>query len=132
MQRRVLVVQDQQDLADVLSTWLHGDLRCASVDLATDVITAVRAARLQPPDSIVVDLRLGATAVVDALALLRQQAPQARIIVHAASRTQAHAAGMLGVGADLIVERSAVSIDQLVEEALHTELRRRIPTQRGA
>lgn len=118
MGKRVLLVEDEPDILNLLALWFEDDERCESVARAVDMPQAIASAIEQPPDCIVIDFRLGAERCTDQLPELRDQAPAARIIVHTANQDEAHAADALQRGADVVVEKSTISIDALVDTTL--------------
>ena len=118
MGKRVLLVEDEVDILNLLALWFEDDERCDSVACAVDMPEAIAAVGESRPDCIVIDFRLGAERCTDQLPELRSQAPAARIIVHTANHAEAHAAGALQRGADFVVEKSTISIDALVEAVL--------------
>jgi DNA-binding response OmpR family regulator len=114
----VLVVDDDEHIMDLMTIWLLDDPRCCGVDQASDIPTAQRRMSARCPDTILLDFNLGAETTASDLPSLRRQCPQSRIIVHTAEREAAHAAQVLSLGADLVLEKASVSIENVVAAAL--------------
>lgn len=119
MTRRVLVVDDEPDIRDLLAMMLADDPRCAGVLTVGDLDESVVAAAEMQPDSIVLDLMFGHRTCVEILPALRAAAASTHIIVFTASRRAALAAGVLELGANLVVQKVSVSFDDLVDLALN-------------
>lgn len=117
--RRVLVVDDEPDIRDLLAMMLGDDPRCERVVTVGELDRAVDTAREMNPDSIVLDLMFGRRTCVEVLPALRQAAPDSQIIVFTSSRRAAMAANVLDLGADLVVQKVSVSFDDLVDLALN-------------
>ena len=115
---RVLVVDDEVDILDLLDIWLSDDPRCAAVKRADNLDEAVDIAKTWGPAVIVVDFFLGHRTAVEVLPELRQSCPRARIIVHTASRRAAEAAGATAAGADVVIEKNNYTIDDLIDRIL--------------
>ena len=115
---RVLIVDDELDILDLLDIWLSDDPRCAAVQRADTLETAVDLARIWRPSVIVLDFFLGRRTCVEILPELRQACPQARIIIHTASRRAAEAAGATAAGADAVIEKNHYTIDTLIDRLL--------------
>jgi CheY-like chemotaxis protein len=117
--RRVLVVEDNDDIRLLLNLWLRDDPRCQSVTEADSVSGALDAARKQTPyDAVVCDFMLGDGTAADCLRQLRKAWPEARIVVYTASMRVAREAGVLEMGADLVVEKVSVVVEDVVELVL--------------
>jgi CheY-like chemotaxis protein len=117
--RKVLVVEDNEDIRLLLNLWLSDDPRCLSVSEAASVDAALAATR-QPAsyDAVVCDFMLGDGTAADCLRHLRKAWPAARIVVYTASMRVAREAGVLEMGADLVVEKLAVVVEDVVELVL--------------
>ena len=115
---RVLIVDDELDILDLLDIWLSDDPRCAAVERADNLDQAVEIARAWGPSVIVIDFFLGHRTCVEVLPELRQLCPKARIIVHTASRRAAETAGATAAGADAVIEKNHYTIDDLVDRLL--------------
>ena len=118
MALRVLVVDDEQDILDLMTIWLEDDPRCKSVERATSLAQAIEIAESSCPDSVLLDFRLGAEDSASVLPRLRHACPDARILIHTASRAEADAARVLSLGADGILEKATVSVDAVVDAVL--------------
>ena len=118
MALRVLVVDDEPDIVDLMTIWLEDDPRCKAVERATSLAQAVAIAETTCPDVILLDFRLGSENSAGVLPELRQACPQGRILIHTASRAEADAARVLALGADAILEKATVSIAAVVEAVL--------------
>jgi DNA-binding NarL/FixJ family response regulator len=115
---RVLVVDDEQDILDLMTIWLEDDPRCKAVEQATSLARAVEIAEATCPDAVLLDFRLGSDNSASVLPRLRRACPAARILIHTASREEADAAQVLALGADAILEKATVSIAAVVEALL--------------
>jgi DNA-binding response OmpR family regulator len=118
MALRVLVVDDEADILDLMTIWLEDDPRCKAVDRATTLDQATDVAQVNCPDVILLDFRLGSQTSVIILPALRRTCPEARILIHTASRAEADTARVLALGADDILEKATVSVDAVVEAVL--------------
>ena len=119
--KRVVVVDDEEDIRDLMVMWLRDDPRCTSVGEAEDLDAAVVAVGRDRPDAVLLDFFLGHRVCVEALPAMRTACPDAVIIVYTASRRAAEAAAVLAAGADMVVEKGSISVDDLVELLLGTE-----------
>jgi DNA-binding NarL/FixJ family response regulator len=118
MGRKVLVVDDEPHLRDLVQIWLEDDPRCGGVEVAADLETAVEKARLDPPDTVLLDFNVGARSAAEELPAIRAACPGSRIIVHTGNPDAARRCDVLALGADLLIEKASVSLDALVEAAL--------------
>ena len=118
--RRVLVVEDNDDIRMLLELWLTDDPRCADVTEAASVAEARRFATQgdESFDSIVLDFMLGDGTAADCLPHLRAAWPHARIVVYTACMSVAREAGLYDLGADKIVEKVAVVVEDVVDLVL--------------
>jgi CheY-like chemotaxis protein len=116
--RRVLVVDDEQHILDLLTIWFDDDARCEAVDTVSDVDQALLSLANFCPDTILCDFRLGHATSADYLPGFRSACPDARIVIHTGSPEHAHAAGIVELGADVVVEKGRISLEQLVDVAL--------------
>ena len=116
--RRVLVVEDNDDIRLLLNLWLADDPRCASVSEATSVAEARAAAGTGEFDAVVLDFMLGDGRATDCLPQLRAAWPSARIVVYTASMRVAREAGVLDLGADQVVEKVTVVVQDVVDVVL--------------
>ena len=118
MALRVLVVDDEPDIVDLITIWLEDDPRCKAVERAGTLQQAVEVTEATSPDVILLDFRLGGQNSSTVLPELRRICPAARILVHTASRVEAEAANVLAIGADAILEKATISVDAVVEAVL--------------
>jgi two-component system, OmpR family, response regulator len=115
---RVLVVDDEDDILDLLEIWFDDDERCAESARCTDLDAVVATAREFIPDAIVLDVWFGARTSVGILPLLRAACPGAAIVIHTASERAARGLGVLSLGADDVIEKAEHPIDQVVDRVL--------------
>ena len=117
--QRVLVIEDNADIRLLLNLWLADDPRCRSVSEADSVADALEVARARDCyDAVVLDYMLGDGTASDCLPQLREACPEARIVVYTANLRIAHEAGMIGLGADLVVEKVTVVVEDVVDLVL--------------
>lgn len=116
--RRVLVVEDNDDIRLLLQLWLADDLRCAEVAEAKSVAAAIAATETGAYDAVLLDFLLGDGTAVDCLPQLRTAWPEARIVVYTASLRVAREAGLLELGADVVVEKVSVVVEDVVDLVL--------------
>lgn len=116
--QRVLVVDDEREICDLITIWLDDDPRCERVLQAHDLEAAIELADHERPDVIVLDFQVGPHTSVEALPALRQICPDARIVIHTGSRDAAVLANVEGHGADDIVEKATTSLPDLVDIVL--------------
>jgi DNA-binding response OmpR family regulator len=116
--RRVLVVEDDEDIRLLLNIWLADDPRCASVTEAGSTAAARAAAKTAQYDAVVLDYMLGDGTAADCLPQLRAAWPKARIVVYTANMRVAREARLLDLGATLIVEKVTVVVEDVVELVL--------------
>lgn len=115
---RVLVVDDEPDILDLLSIWFGDDDRCAMVDRASTLDACVELASQRQPDAIVLDFWFGARSSIEVLPSLRRDCPDSVIVVHTASRRAALSEGVLAHGADEVIEKASITIDEVVDRVL--------------
>lgn len=113
--RRVLVVDDEPDIRDMITMWLRDDSRCSSVLQAGDLDTAVAIAERDAPDALLLDFYLGSRVSAEELPRIRAACPTALIVVYTASPEAARTAGVLDAGADLLLEKGRTDVDTVVE-----------------
>jgi len=116
--RRVLVVDDEQDIRDLVTTWLIDDPRRAAVTEAADLDGAVQAAHAASCDAVRLDFRVGARVCVEVLPEIRQALPDAIIVVYSANRGAATDAGVTAAGADIVLEKATIAIDDVIDVLL--------------
>lgn len=115
---RVLTVDDEDDILDLLEIWFSDDERCSESARCTDLDAVVALAREFAPDAIVLDVWFGARTSVGILPLLRTACPQSAILIHTASARAARSLGVLSLGADDIIEKAEIPIDEVVDRVL--------------
>jgi len=118
MALRVLVVDDEPDIVDLMTIWLEDDPRCKAVERASTLEQALQVTQASNPDVILLDFRLDGQTSASVLAALRSTCPEARILIHTANREEADRAQVLALGADAILEKATVSVDAIVEAVL--------------
>ena len=118
MRRRVLVVDDEQDILDLLTIWLDDDARCAASRQTADLDDAIRIATEWEPHVVVIDYLFGHRCCTEILPELRRQLPDSVIVVHTASRRAAEAAGAQELGADMVLEKGHETIDTVIDQLL--------------
>jgi DNA-binding NarL/FixJ family response regulator len=128
MAARVLVVDDEPDIRDLLTMLLEDDERCQAVRAVGALDDAVDRALDLDPDCIVLDLMFGHRTCVEILPSLRQVCPDAHIVVFTSSRRAAMTAGVLDLGADVVVQKVSVSFEDLTDLALNPVVRLTEPT----
>src|SRR5947209_2183542 len=111
MPLRVLVVDDEPDIVDLMTIWLEDDPRCKAVERASTLEQALLVTQASNPDVILLDFRLGGETSASVLPALRSTCPEARIIIHTASRGEAEGARVRARGADTRVDKALVSVD---------------------
>jgi len=116
--QRVLVVDDEREICDLMTIWLDDDPRCDQVLQAHDLDRAMQLARQENPDVILLDFQVGPRTSIEALPSLRHSCPDARIVIHTGSRDEAIRADVEGHGADRIVEKATMSLPDVVEVVL--------------
>ena len=116
--QRVLLVEDNDDIRFLLRFWLDEDDRCGHVSEAATCADAIRLAAGQPIDAMVVDFMLAGATIADCLPALRAAHPDARIIVYTANLQVAREARVLEQGADMLVEKMSVVVQDVVDLVL--------------
>ena len=118
MAKRVLVVDDEPDLRQLLRWLLELDERCSGIAEADDGASAVREAERLVPHAVILDFMLGDQTASDVLPSLRAACPNARIVVYTAAPERAAAADVIGAGADAVAAKAGASIDDVIDMAL--------------
>ena len=131
MSRRVLVVDDEPDIRELLTMMFEDDPRCAAVAGVGDLDDAVPEAVQLRPDSIVLDLMFGHRTCIEVLPTLRAACPNAHIVVFTSSRRSAVAAGVLDLGADVVVQKVSVSFEELTDLVLNPPVSLATPDATG-
>lgn len=119
MRQRLLLVDDEPDILDLLAITVRGDDRCGDVrciDNLDDVLAVSAAFR---PHAIVLDLMFGHRTCVEILPELRTICPDAHIIVFTSSQRAADRYGVGELGADHVVQKVTVSFEELAALTLH-------------
>jgi DNA-binding NarL/FixJ family response regulator len=104
---RVVIIDDYADLRSLLTRFLerHGAFVVAvSCGNARDGIDATR---VEQPDLVLVDLNLPDMNGIQAIAPLREAAPEARVVVLSSWAPETAAAEALRAGADAFVDKSS-------------------------
>ena len=114
----MLIVEDEEDIRFLLSFWLTEDPRCEHVWEADSPATATLESTRHALDVILLDFKLSGGTAADCLPQLRADHPHARIIVYTANRAVAEQAGVIALGADRILEKVSVVVEDVVEFAL--------------
>src|SRR3954453_17453214 len=115
MRRRVLVVDDEQDILELLTIWLDDDPRCDASRQTADLDDAITVAAEWHPHVVVIDYLFGHRCCTEVLPELRQELPHSVIVVHTASRRAAESAGVEELGADLVLEEGHEPIGTVVD-----------------
>src|SRR3954463_547178 len=118
MRRRVLVIDDEQDILDLLTIWLDDDPRCDASRQTADLDDAIKIAAEWQPHVVVLDYLFGHRCCTEVLPELRQELPDSVIVVHTASRRAAESAGVEELGADMVLEKGHETIDTVIDRVL--------------
>jgi DNA-binding NarL/FixJ family response regulator len=110
---RVLVVDDAANLRELLTVLLEVEDDFEVVGTAADGQQAIAAAVALRPDVVLLDLAMPVMDGLQALPALRENLPQARIVIFSGFEHQALAEGALKAGADAYIEKGT-SVTQLV------------------
>jgi DNA-binding NarL/FixJ family response regulator len=119
---RVLVVDDAANLRELLTLLLDTEDDFEVIGTASDGEQALAVAEALRPDIILLDLAMPVMDGMQALPLLRQMMPSARIVIFSGFEQAGLVDEALSVGADAYLEKGA-SVMQLVQ--LLRELRGR-------
>ena len=114
----VLLVEDDPDIRALLRFCLEDDARCAKVVEATSPQEAVQAAAAEPFEVMLLDYMLTGGTASDCLPRLRTLHPNAWIVVYTANRAAAAADDVVRQGANRLIEKVGVTVDELVATAL--------------
>lgn len=118
MPRRVLLIDDDESILDLLHLWFSDDPRCVSVLRASSAEAAFCLLADESPDAIICDFELGPVTSDKCLPGLRAAAPNARIVVYTCDPLLAHSSGVLDRGADLVMDKVQASLADVVEIAM--------------
>ena len=110
---RVLVVDDAANLRELLTLLLEIEDDFEVVGTAADGAQALREASTLHPDVVLLDLAMPVMDGLQALPLLRECVPQARIVIFSGFEHHALADEALHAGADAYIEKGT-SVTQLV------------------
>jgi DNA-binding NarL/FixJ family response regulator len=116
--KRVLVVDDEPHIRDLVTIWFDDDPRCEIVLQTDNLEGAVQLADNEHPDVILLDFEVGEQTSAEALPALRRSCPDALIVVHTASKDEAVRANVEGRGANHVVEKASMSVSDVIELAL--------------
>lgn len=101
---RVVVVDDDEDLRNLIEVMIDQDSRFRLVGAAQDGVEAVSlVARLQP-DAVILNVRLPGLDGIDALPLLRRRAPKAKMVAYSTFPDPWTLAAVLQAGADTYLD----------------------------
>lgn len=117
--RRVLVIDDEPAMLSLVNIWLTDDPRCGSVVTTSTADRAfVSLAEESPPDTIICDFHIGAISSDSYLPGFRSAAPHARIVIYTCDPVSANRADVTAQGADVVIDKVQVPLEQLVDIAL--------------
>jgi len=116
--RRVLVIDDEEVILDLLVLWFADDPRCHSVVTASTADAAIGMLADETPDAIICDFQLGHVTSDAYLPGLRAAAPNACIVVYTCDPALAQLSGVLDRGADVVLDKVRVSLADVVEVAM--------------
>src|SRR5438552_1811829 len=108
---RVVVVDDDPDVQDLLEFMFEVDERFVVVGFAPDANTAVSLVERERPDAVVLDLQLPGMDGLTALPLIRRRAPEARIVVFSAFPDPFTLVDVLQLGADGYLNKTATWLE---------------------
>jgi DNA-binding NarL/FixJ family response regulator len=104
--RRVVLIDDDEDVAALIEAMLDDDPRFRVVGVAGDGHEGVALANRLQPDAVVLDLELPGMDGLAALPRLRQCAPAAKIVVFSAFPDPYTLLDVLELGADAYVDKA--------------------------
>lgn len=117
MPRRVVIIDDQPDIRELLRSYLEGTGEFEVLAEAANGDEGLQQVEKCRPDVVVLDVLMPVMTGIEALPLLREAVPEARIVVYSTvTARQAVEIGLAG-GADAYVEKTA-SRAELVEALL--------------
>jgi DNA-binding NarL/FixJ family response regulator len=111
---RVVVVEDEPDVRLLLEVALGASESVDVVGSFPDARSALAELRALDPNVIVLDLSMPGLSGIDALPLLRDATPKARIVVYSASDHPDIARAAAGAGADTYIVKARTSIADMV------------------
>ena len=112
---RVLVIDDEPSMLHLLGLWFGEDARCSSIHVVDSPDAALVSIAEQTPDAIVCDFHLGPVTSDRYLPGIRSAATNARIVIYTCDPPLAQAAGVLDHGADVVLDKLRVPLEQLVD-----------------
>lgn len=112
---RVLVVDDAANLRELLTLLLEVEDDFEVVGTAADGEQAIAVATSLQPDVVLLDLAMPVMDGLQALPLLRERLPHARIVIFSGYEREALAIEALEAGADAYIEKGT-SVTQLVNQ----------------
>lgn len=107
MNCRVVLIDDDEDVAVLIEAMLGDDPRFDVVGVARDGEAGVELADTLQPDAVVLDLELPGLDGIEAIPLLRQRAPGAKIVVFSAFPDPYTLLDVIERGADAYVDKAA-------------------------
>lgn len=116
--RRVLVVDDEQEVLDLARIWLEDDERCSLVETALNGDAALVWLADDCADTIICDYRLGAVTSDHYLPAFHSACPGARIVIHTSDPDLAMRAGVIEHGASVVLEKGRTTFQELLDIAL--------------
>jgi len=108
---RVVLVDDDHDVQDLLEFMLEVDGRFQVVGRASDGAGAVALVERLRPDAVVLDLQLPGMGGLTALPLIRTRVPEARIVVFSAFPDPYTMVDVLQLGADGYLNKGATWLE---------------------
>jgi DNA-binding NarL/FixJ family response regulator len=112
---RVLIVDDAANLRELLTLLLEVEDDFEVVGTAADGQQAIAAADVLQPDVVLLDLAMPVMDGLQALPVLREHVPHARIVIFSGFEHEALASAALQAGADAYIEKGT-SVTQLVAQ----------------
>lgn len=114
---RVLLVDEEAEFRSVMRSFLGDDDRFEIVDEAADGHQAVGLAALHQPDVVLLDLMMPEMDGLTAAAKIRQEAPNAWIVMLSSRDARAAERPAFAAGADMFIEKHDMSrvAERLVE-----------------
>jgi len=116
--RRVLLIDDEAGILELLVLWFVDDPRCQSVVTASTAEAAFGVLADESPDTIICDFQLGSVTSDAYLPGLRAAAPNARIVVYTCDPALAQLCGVLDRGADVVLDKVQVPLADVVDVAM--------------
>ena len=115
METRVLIVDDDDRLREVLAVYIEITEGLAVAGTAADTVSATALAAQVRPDAIVLDYHMPGIDGLDAIPLLRDAAPDVRIVMFSADDTSVASATALERGATAYVTKNGMqALDDVI------------------